>query len=219
MTAKKTAKSSGRPPGRPRPGDKMAKINTAAHILQHARGLFARKGFSAVSIHDIVSAAEISKPTLYYYFPDKEQLYAAVLGELIETAGLAFGTLNHDEAPLEERLLRLAEGFFEHAPVSMPCLIRDVSQNLGEARARQVLDLYRARIFEPVRDLFATAIGDGRLYPHHDPALLGEFFLTLLDWLTLRYSFHESSPLDNREKAAQLVRLFLDGASTLKPTP
>lgn len=197
----------------------MSKINTAGHIMEHARRLFARKGFSAVSIHDIVSAAEISKPTLYYYFPDKEQLYSAVLGQIIESAGLAFEALGAQDGPLEHKLLRLAEGFFDHAPVSMPCLIRDVSQNLSEGTASQVLDLYRVRIFEPVRCLFEEAIGNGHLHPEHDPAVLGEFYLTLLDWLTLRFSFHEDGPLDNREKAAQVVRLFMDGAGALKKAP
>lgn len=217
MTAahKQPAKSPGRRPGRPRHLDKMSKINTARHIMQHAKLLFARKGYSAVSIHDIVTAAEISKPTLYYYFPDKEQLYSAVLSEIIEHAGQNFGEIMARTVAVEQKLLTLAEAFFEHAPTSLPCLIRDVSQHLSEPAAERVLAHYRERIFQPFRQLFEEAIAQGEIHNGQSPWLLSEFFLTLLDWLNLRFSFHDGKPLDNREKAVQVVRLFLDGAATL----
>jgi AcrR family transcriptional regulator len=43
---------------------------TAQKILSVAAHLFMQLGYRAVSISDIVKAAEITKPTLYYYFPD-----------------------------------------------------------------------------------------------------------------------------------------------------
>lgn len=39
-----------------------------------AIGLFIEKGFDAVSVAEIAAAAEISKPTLFRYFPAKEDL-------------------------------------------------------------------------------------------------------------------------------------------------
>ncbi len=36
--------------------------------------LFMEKGFDAVSVAEIAAAAEISKPTLFRYFPAKEDL-------------------------------------------------------------------------------------------------------------------------------------------------
>lgn len=39
-----------------------------------AIGLFLEKGFDAVSVAEIAAAAEISKPTLFRYFPAKEDL-------------------------------------------------------------------------------------------------------------------------------------------------
>ena len=224
---KKPVKSTTRRPGRPRQMDNMAKINTASHIMQHAKSLFAQKGFSAVSIQDIVAAAEISKPTLYYYFPDKEHLYSAVLTDIIEKAGGFFtetltpADLTHVKPPhgMEKKLLLLAEGFFDHAPASLPCLLRDVAQHLNEPTANQVLGLYREKIFKPFEKLFEAGVKDGELRSTQSPWLLSEFFLTLLDWLTLRFSFHEGTPLSSSEKARQVVKLFLDGAGTLSDRP
>ncbi|MEU4085602.1 TetR family transcriptional regulator [Streptomyces aureus] len=39
-----------------------------------AIGLFLEKGFDAVSVAEVAAAAEISKPTLFRYFPSKEDL-------------------------------------------------------------------------------------------------------------------------------------------------
>ena len=47
-------------------------------ILQKALNLFLEKGYIATSINDICSAANISKPTLYYYFKDKQHLFISL---------------------------------------------------------------------------------------------------------------------------------------------
>ncbi len=51
----------------------------AEGILQAAVRLFARKGYEATSTREIVEAAGVTKPMIYYYFKNKEGLYEAVL--------------------------------------------------------------------------------------------------------------------------------------------
>ena len=48
---------------------------TALKILNTAAHLFMQLGYRAVSINDIVKATGVTKPTLYYYFPDKAELF------------------------------------------------------------------------------------------------------------------------------------------------
>jgi AcrR family transcriptional regulator len=55
----------------------------AEEILQAAVGLFARKGFEAASTREIVEAAGVTKPMLYYYFKSKEGLCEAVLSRFL----------------------------------------------------------------------------------------------------------------------------------------
>ena len=43
-------------------------------ILQHARHLFATKGYAETSMDDIAHACHIQKPSLYHYFPSKGEL-------------------------------------------------------------------------------------------------------------------------------------------------
>ncbi|MDP1579740.1 MAG: TetR/AcrR family transcriptional regulator [Candidatus Didemnitutus sp.] len=49
------------------------------HLLDVARGLFARQGYHAVGIDTVLAEAGVAKMTLYKHFPSKEALIAAVL--------------------------------------------------------------------------------------------------------------------------------------------
>ncbi|MGE5500183.1 MAG: TetR/AcrR family transcriptional regulator, partial [Syntrophothermus sp.] len=48
-------------------------------ILQAARIIFGRFGFSKTTMEDISEEAEMGKASLYYYFPTKESLLEAVI--------------------------------------------------------------------------------------------------------------------------------------------
>ncbi len=51
----------------------------ARHIARAAARLFAERGYDATSVREIVEAAGVAKPTLYYYFRSKEGLAQALL--------------------------------------------------------------------------------------------------------------------------------------------
>jgi AcrR family transcriptional regulator len=52
---------------------------TIAVILEAARDLFARKGFDATTVDDVVAKAKTTKGGLYHHFTSKEELFTAVL--------------------------------------------------------------------------------------------------------------------------------------------
>jgi AcrR family transcriptional regulator len=51
----------------------------ARHIARAAARLFASRGYDATSVREIVEAAGVTKPTLYYHFGSKEGLAQALL--------------------------------------------------------------------------------------------------------------------------------------------
>ena len=55
--------------------------NTRQHILRAALKSFARCGYAATSVRQIVDDARVSKPALYYYFADKAQLFQALVDQ------------------------------------------------------------------------------------------------------------------------------------------
>ena len=55
-----------------------------AHIIQAATQEFLQKGIDAASMHNIAETAGVSKRTLYKYFPGKDELYSALIDELLD---------------------------------------------------------------------------------------------------------------------------------------
>jgi AcrR family transcriptional regulator len=53
--------------------------------LLAARRIFARLGYSATNVEDIAREADMAKGTIYLYFKSKEEIFAAVLGNDIES--------------------------------------------------------------------------------------------------------------------------------------
>ncbi len=51
----------------------------ATHIARVAARLFAERGYDATSVREIVEAAGVTKPTLYYHFGSKQGLAEALL--------------------------------------------------------------------------------------------------------------------------------------------
>ena len=70
------------PPGR---APRTARVLKTAQILAAAESYFARYGFEGVALDDIASALQLSRQNLLYYYPSKEQLYAAVLDSVLQT--------------------------------------------------------------------------------------------------------------------------------------
>ncbi len=52
---------------------------TREHILKVAREQFYRRGYSGVSINEIVDELDVTKPTVYYHFGSKAGLFAALV--------------------------------------------------------------------------------------------------------------------------------------------
>src|SRR5262249_23178985 len=86
-----------------------AKVETnsvARHIARMAARVFAQNGYDATSVREIVEAAGVAKPTLYYYFRSKEGLAQALLNvpltNLVGALRKAVSTLEDPVACLEQ---------------------------------------------------------------------------------------------------------------------
>jgi len=85
---------------------KVELSSVARHIARVAARLFAQNGYDATSVREIVEAAGVAKPTLYYYFRSKEGLAQALLtlplSNLVATLRQTVGTVEDPVACLEQ---------------------------------------------------------------------------------------------------------------------
>lgn len=80
-------------------------------LIGVALELFSRRSPDEVSIDEIASAAGISRPLVYHYFPGKLSLYEAALKRASDD--LAGRFVEPREGPLGSRLLRVMRRFFD----------------------------------------------------------------------------------------------------------
>ena len=109
-----TAESTDVSPPAPRQNKRTQSLElTERKILDAAEALFARRGFDAVSTKEIATEAGIAVGSLYYHFPSKDGIYAAVAKRAFGgPAALPPGALDTTR-PAEERLYELVAWFVE----------------------------------------------------------------------------------------------------------
>lgn len=68
-------------------------------VLRGAREVFLAQGFEGASVDEIARVAQVSKATLYAYFPDKRELFSAVVNTECEAQAERAIALVDDTAP------------------------------------------------------------------------------------------------------------------------
>lgn len=180
----------GKPEG---PGE--AERNDA--LLRTALGVFARFGYRKASMDEIARAAGLSRQALYLRFGSKEELFRAMVTQLLESSLRgATAVLSDDARPLRERLVR---GFDEWAGWYVDMVHGPGVSELLEASAalvQPVIDEHEAAF---QRELVRAIRGAG-LAAAHKPAglsarqlaqLLQTFVRGLKPTVTTRAAFVE----------------------------
>jgi AcrR family transcriptional regulator len=77
------------------------KRETAARLWRAAMAMFAERGFDAVSTAEIAAAADVSKMTLFNYFPTKEDLVLSPLEEHADEPARTVRGRRSGESPVQ----------------------------------------------------------------------------------------------------------------------
>jgi len=194
---------------------------TAVKIIAAATHLFMQRGYKAVSITDIIKAAEITKPTLYYYFADKEELFVqmgltlmAAMGEQLHEAA-ATGT------SMAERLTALAQVLLAKSDGDMRLMRHEMMEHVGPANRELLSRAFYGSLFAPINAVMAQGIAEGQL-ARYPAEILSAMFLGLSEtfhdfaqqarmaqWAIGTVGPFASSKLD----AQTMVDLFLHGVT------
>jgi len=79
-------------------------------LLSGAADIFSSKGYAATSVGEIVAAAGVTKPVLYYHFKSKEGLYLELMADGLGKFHAAIAAaLRCEEGTAADRIRRLCE--------------------------------------------------------------------------------------------------------------
>ncbi len=166
------------------------KRDLRAQILGEATRLFAEQGYNATSIREVTEAARCTKPSLYYYFRSKEDLYQQVIDAQSTQMSDLIRSFVSRPGPIRPRIHDALMTFVEVAqanPHAMRLLQRAEMQT--EAGAPRI-DVSKARQlhFAMMEDLIRQGIESGEIRPDVDPrdcatALAGTINFQFQLWL------------------------------------
>ncbi|MET8559944.1 TetR/AcrR family transcriptional regulator [Streptomyces flaveolus] len=132
-------------------------------LIGVALDLFSRRSPDEVSIDEIASAAGISRPLVYHYFPGKLSLYEAALKRASEDLASRFAEPH--EGPLGARLLRVMGRFFdfvdEHGP-GFSALMRG-GPAVGSTTTNALVDSVRQAAYDQILSHLGVAEASPRL--------------------------------------------------------
>lgn len=132
-------------------------------LIGVALDLFSRRSPDDVSIDEIATAAGISRPLVYHYFPGKHSLYEAALKRAAEDLAGRFAEPH--EGPLGARLLRVMHRFFdfvdEHGP-GFSALMRG-GPAVGSSATNALIDSVRQAAYDQVLAHLGVAEAPPRL--------------------------------------------------------
>lgn len=159
------------------------------------------------SLEEIARDAAVTKPTVYYYFPDKSSLFTAVVCSVLEEHGAGLRTAARHGARARERLVS-SLSFLVSARCSGPRLLRDGGVTLTADQTSQARGAFFRHFFSPLQQILDEGIERGELR-QLDTAFATQALLNLLDPWTGR------DPLPGGRTAEQLatdlVSLVVDG--------
>ena len=157
-----------------------------AKILDGAMTVFLAYGFQRTTMDDIAKAAEISRPSLYLQFRNKQDIYRALAERFVERVLEAAAEALASREPLAERLARTVRTFMgmigeieasPHGPDMLDMKTSLAGDIVADARIR-MLGLVQASIAREAASGSAEAVTN--------PTVLAGLLLDALDGLKLR---------------------------------
>jgi TetR/AcrR family transcriptional regulator len=162
----------------------VTETDATSAILDAAETLFARQGFAATTIKAIGKEAGVNPALLYYYFPDKERLYHAVLERRLGTATRDVGSvLSADHSPLETLTLLLRS--YARRMHESPSIPRLLVRELADHQAAHALPIIReiaAGLFRRICEIIQAGQAQGLIRPDLEPRFTAISLVSQMAW-------------------------------------
>ncbi len=177
-------------------------------VLRTAAQLFLEKSFGRTSMNDVAERLHITKPALYYYFRNKEDI---LLGCYRWGAALIRKSLAEIEARGGTGLEKVEAFIYLYANVMTVnfgrCVMRLDEGDLSSG-ARAEVRRYKRKIDRSLRSFIDEGIGDGSIEPC-DPKIAAFSIAGAVNWICMWYQPEGS--LSPEEIASQFARTLTRG--------
>ncbi|TYP79000.1 TetR/AcrR family transcriptional regulator [Paenibacillus methanolicus] len=196
-----------RVPGRPKHDNEQEPVQDM--LIRTASKLFMEKGYDQVSLEQIAKACQVSKPSIYYHFSSKPELFTASVIAIMNHVHAKTSNLLRESDTLETGLLRVAETRLANPHPEFETILNEAANYLSEAQYTEIRQA-ELRIYQLLAEHFERAM-EQRILRDNDALFLAQSFSTLL--LLGNRKDTKSRYVSSRDLGKQIVDLFLRGAT------
>ena len=177
-------------------------------VLQAAAELFNERGFHATSLDDIAARLNVSKPTLYYYVKNKDEILLQCVSQGLEMTleGIEASRQAGGNAVDQLRACMQVYAGIVTQPFGM-CLIRVGDEEVPEP-SRTELRRMKSEIDHAFRRLVAQGVEEGSLAPC-DPKMSAFVIAGALSWIGRWYQ--PGGDYTPEQIAQQCIATLCDG--------
>jgi AcrR family transcriptional regulator len=179
-------------------------------VIRAAARAFNRKGYHNTSLDDIAAVLEVTKPTVYYYVSNKEQLLFECFVAGIEPIRAAFRQARRLGVPARERLKAVLRHYGQAVASEFGwCMVRAEEQDLSPGMSAHIKAL-KSEIDQGIRRLLREGMQDGSIHPC-DPKMTAFALAGALNWIA--HWYREDQSMSGAEIAAAFIAVFENGLS------
>lgn len=191
----------------------MEPPDARTRILNVATALFAARGFGATSVREVVDAAGVTKPTLYYYFANKDALFLETVRAQIDRIRALMDSTLCAEGPAKDRLRQFVRRYVDDGLADRDGVLLLITCQHPTAHPQPQVDLLsvHADTLMAVADTLADGQRCGGVRAALDPTLAAVSLVGACHLLVVG-GLH-GMPVEP-DAADRLLDLFLQGAAT-----
>lgn len=191
--------------GRKRLRDHSVKRDAVIRVAARA---FQRQGFHNTSLDAIASELGVTKPTIYYYVTNKEQLLFECFVAGLEPILLALREQRGSTAAARERLCTVLRHYAQAVASDFGwCLVRAEQQDLSPLMSERVRAL-KVEIDQGIRRLLRDGVKDGSI--HAFDVKMAAFALAgALNWIP--HWYRDRQGMSAAQVADAFVAIFEEG--------
>lgn len=177
-------------------------------ILLKAIELFLEKGYSATSTNDICASAKINKPTLYYYFNSKRQLFFEAHSKHIQKVLKPYLARVASIADPWERLNFIIREF-TRIVCNYPELrvLTHESMSIKDDYFEQIRNEWKKH-YLLLHDTIVQLQSTGTIPPDLKPSWVALLILGMITWITFWFDYDKKEYMDDIAETALRVILF-----------
>jgi AcrR family transcriptional regulator len=185
-------------------------------VIRTAARAFHERGYHNTSLDDIAGELGVTKPTVYYYVSNKEQLLFECFLAGLQPIRTALAEAERADGTGRELLSRVIVDYARAIASEYGwCMVRAEHQDLGPALSAEVKAL-KSEIDQGIRRLLRRGVEDGSIGPC-DPRISAFAIAGALNWIA--HWFREGQAMSADEVAAAYLAVLESGLLPRAPAP